>query len=336
MSTGHKISVTAAVTASVVVAGSAALKGVAVNDRRRTGTTRQQARVAAALSDPSDARQRMLTMSDGATVHVVERGPVDQTPIVLLHGVTLSTRVWHQALAALGDRYRVIALDWRGHGTSTAGRDGYGVPLLARDLSEVLDQLDVRGAVLVGHSMGGMALMRFCGDHPAVLAERVAGLVFLSTAVGDVVGSSVPAFVGSAMERLIRRPAIAARASWTAPGDFGYAMVRVTFGARPAPVWVEQVRHIVSQMDPAATAASIIALISHDARPILPHISTPALVVVGSRDRLTPPAQARAIASLLPDAQLVEIEGPGHLIMLERQAQFHRLVSRLADRVGIS
>ncbi len=335
MSTSRKITITGAIVATLAAAGVAATSGVAFNDRRRTGTTRRQAQVAATLSDPSDARQRMLTMSDGAIVHVVERGPVGATPIVLLHGVTLSTRVWHQALDAMGEQFRVVALDWRGHGTSTAGRDGYGLEVLARDLSEVLEQLDLRGAVVVGHSMGGMALMRFCGNHPEVLKDRVAGLVFLSTAATDVVGATLAPFVRSLVQRVAQRPGVAALTSWTAPGDLGYCMVRFTFGARPAPVWVEQVRHIVSTMDPAATAASVVPLIRHDARGVLPTVTIPALVLVGSNDRVTPPSQARVIASLLTNAELVELDGPGHLIMLERQAQFHRLVTRLAERVQV-
>ena len=94
-------------------------------------------------------------------------------------------------------------------------------------------------------------------------------------------------------------------------------------------------RHIVSTMDPAATAASVVPLVHHDARAVLPFVAIPALVLVGSNDRVTPPSQARVIASLLPNAELVELDGPGHLIMLERQAQFHRLVTRLAERVKV-
>lgn len=338
MSTRRTFTVTAAVAASAAAAlagaGLAAAKSIAVADRRRSGITRRQAEVAAALSDPSDATQRTLVMRDGTLVHVVERGPADGVPLVLLHGVTLSTRLWHRTLDALGDRYRVVALDWRGHGSSTVGSLGYGLGPLAGDLAEVLVRLDLTGAVVVGHSMGGMALMRFCGDHPVVLRERVAGLVFLSTACAEILGGSLPSVLRGAVGRLAHRPWMASRASWIAPGDLGYAMVRATFGERPSPLWVEQVRHIVEGMDPQATAQSVIGLLDHDARSVLPGVDTPSLVVVGTRDLLTPPAQARVTASLLPDAELVVLDGGGHLLMLERQDELHRLLTQLAERVA--
>jgi pimeloyl-ACP methyl ester carboxylesterase len=336
MNVRRPLTITGALLTAAAAAGLATAKGVAVTDRRRTGITRRQALVAAGLTDPSDARQHTLVLADGTSLHVVERGPVDGTPLVLLHGVTLSTRIWHRTFDDLGDRFRVIALDWRGHGTSTVGRQGYGLPVLADDLAEVLDRLDLRGALVVGHSMGGMALMQFCGDHRDVLDERVAGLVFLSTASCNVAGGSLPGFVRSMVEHVIRLPGVAGRSSWTAPGDLGYAMVRFTFGERPSPTWVEQIRHITSHTDPESAAQSVVALLSHDAREMLPHVTTPSVVVAGTKDRLTPPSAARLTASLLPDAELVILPGAGHLVMLERQEAFQKLLVQLADRVTVN
>ena len=90
--------------------------------------------------------------------------------------------MWGYQLRDLSDRCRVLAVDLRGHGESRAGSAGFGLDLLAEDLRTVLEALDLRDAIVVGHSMGGMTLMQFCADHPDVLDERVAGVVFLATA----------------------------------------------------------------------------------------------------------------------------------------------------------
>jgi alpha/beta hydrolase fold len=115
---GRNAGIVGATLGVITTAGLVAAKGVAVRDRRRTGTSKRAATVAAALADPSDARHRYLTMRDGAKVHVVERGSAAKGTVILLHGVTLSTRLWHYALDTLGDEFRTIAVDFRGHGRS--------------------------------------------------------------------------------------------------------------------------------------------------------------------------------------------------------------------------
>jgi pimeloyl-ACP methyl ester carboxylesterase len=333
---GQQAGIAGAVVGAAATAVLGVAKAVAVNDRRRAGTTAQQARLAGGLADPSDARQFTLTLSDGASIHVVERGATLSTPslppIVLLHGVTLSTRIWHHVLNDLGDVTRVVAFDWRGHGRSTAGSDGFGLPILARDLAEVLTQLDLHDAIIVGHSMGGMALMRFCADHPSVLSERVDGLMFLSTAAANVGTAMVPGAVRDSVRKMLSLTPVAKRASWILPGDLGYSMVRMTFGEQPPPAAVELARDIVAGMDSNATAASFVPLLAHDVTATLPRLRLPVTVVVGSQDRLTPPAQAHRLASLIPQSVVVELDGPGHMIMLERPAELHRLIRDLAAR----
>ncbi len=313
--------------ATAIALGTA--KGVAVNDRRRTGRSKSEA--TEFPIEPTGTQHRTLRMIDGAQIHVMSCGrpPVESPTVVLLHGVTLSSRVWHRSMADLGRDHHVVALDWRGHGRSTAGTEGFGLELLARDLASVLDQLDIRKAVIVGHSMGGMALMRFCADHRPTLNDRIRALIFLSTAAGEVGLATVPAFVRGAARGLLAQRPLAKRASWTLPGDAGYSMVRVTFGERPDPSWVEETRDIVGEMDSEATAASFVPLLAHDASTAFIDLTVPVTVVVGTKDRLTPPSQARRIASLVPHARLVVLDGPGHMVMLERQAEFTALVRSL-------
>jgi pimeloyl-ACP methyl ester carboxylesterase len=333
MAAGKRVGLAGAALAAISATALGVAKGVAVNDRRRDGRSKDQLLLDASDTDIPNADHHHLTMADGAHIHVVSRGVAhsERPVVVLLHGVTLSSKIWKYAFDALSDDFRVVAIDWRGHGRSVAGVDGFGLAQLAADLAEVLTQLDLRQCVIVGHSMGGMALMRFCGDHATTLQERVKAIMFLSTASGDIGMATVPAALRGGVKRILEAAPIARRASWTLPGDLGYSMVRVTFGDRPDPEWVEETRNILAEMDSSATAASFVPLLSHDASKVLPTLALPVVVMVGSEDRLTPPSQAKRTASLIRNAELALVEGAGHMIMLERQTRFHQAIRSLCQ-----
>ena len=130
-----------------------------------------------ALEAPGYVDHRLET-HDRGTIYVVERGDELDPPIVLSHGVTLSVRTWFHQLEELPkEGFRAIAFDHRGHGRSVLGQEGHSLENLGRDLKTVLEGLDLHGAVLVGHSMGGVAVQSFVTRFPEVAAERVAGIV---------------------------------------------------------------------------------------------------------------------------------------------------------------
>jgi len=121
---------------------------------------------------------RILDSHDGGTIYTISRG--DGPAVVFCHGVTLSSRVWakqFETFPAAG--YRAVAFDSRGHGESRAGDTGHSLDNLADDLRTVLEELDLRDVVLVGHSMGGMEVQAFAIRHPDVAEERDAGIVLL-------------------------------------------------------------------------------------------------------------------------------------------------------------
>jgi len=150
----------------------------------------------ASVDDFSDLRgavHRVIPTSDGGEIHLLDRG--SGRPFLLIHGVTLSTVVWHYQLFDLVDAgYRVLALDLRGHGRSKAGTDGFTVARMAEDIHEVLRALDLRDVVLVGHSLGGMISLQLLADHPDLTTDTtVSGLVLVSTSASPIGGNGVPA-----------------------------------------------------------------------------------------------------------------------------------------------
>ena len=276
---------------------------------------------------------RTLPSHDGGELYVVEKGPPDARPLVLLHGITLAARVWGYQLRDLSDRFRVIAVDLRGHGTSKAGSEGFGLPCLAADLRTVLEALDLRDAIVVGHSMGGMTLMQFCGDHPDVLDERVAGVVFLATA--GVVPLPAPVQRALATAAPVLQRAIDKRVPkrGIGSGDLGYVLARRAFGRNPSATHVELTRDLVNACEPTTTFPSGLGLVSHDAEEALAATRTPALVIGGELDRITPVAFSRRMAELLSDAELHVLEDAGHQLMLERPDELADLLDRFAKRL---
>ena len=305
-----------------------AARVIARADRRRSTSDSEAGQDR--LEIPPDARHHTVLTPDGAQVHVVEYGPQDARPVLLLHGVTLTSRIWAHQLADFGAKYRVLALDWRGHGATTVGRAGVGLEVLASDLRAVITHFGLTDAVLVGHSMGGMALMRFCADSE-FLREHVAKVVFTSTAASGVGGHGDGRFAQLARALAKRSSGLAERFAAPPSGDLGYLYNRFTFGVAPDASWVEQVREITDAMVPSAAGPSILALLDHDERKTLQQLDLPVLVFVGTNDRLTPEGQGRDIADLAPGAQLVVFEGGGHMLMIERRERFNTELATFVD-----
>src|SRR5436190_4969189 len=99
--------------------------------------------------------------------------------VVLLHGWTATgASNWAATIAALEERYRVVALDHRGHGRGIRGTDPFSLEDCADDVVALLDGLGVRSAIFVGYSMGGPIAQLIWRRH----RSRVSGLILLATA----------------------------------------------------------------------------------------------------------------------------------------------------------
>ncbi len=281
---------------------------------------------------PADVQHHEIPTPDGGTIHYVERGK--GRPLVLLHGWTQRDDIWSPQLRELADRYRVIAADLRGHGRSEAGTDGYGLAMLAADLRTLLETLDLHDALVVGHSMGGMTVLRFCVDHPDVLAERVAGIGLVATAAVAPMPAPVAALVSKPGQRLVKRLEEGRKVPQYGFKDnaFSTLVARFAYGKEPPGAAVAVTREMLESVPPAGLMTSMIKIMEYDTREALADVDVPSFVVVGTRDGLTPPPNARLIAELLPGCELHELKSAGHQIMQERPGELAQLIDQLAAR----
>jgi pimeloyl-ACP methyl ester carboxylesterase len=272
-----------------------------------------------------------VVVDDGSTIHGVEAGT--GRPIVLLHGVTLSVATWPFQLKGLCKEYRVIALDARGHGSSTSTARGWGIDRMASDVAQVLTKLDLRDAIVVGHSMGGMMTQQMCLDFPDLSRERIAGTILLSTAAAP--GQGVPGF--KAINRITRPGALAVAERMQSrakgilpPAEIGYAIARLALGAKADPRFVTHTQNMSSAFSPQTIGSLLPHVVGFEVRHRLKDYPVPALVVVGSRDLLTPPRIGRDLARRIPGAGFEVVPGAGHMVMLERAEWLNERIDAFA------
>jgi pimeloyl-ACP methyl ester carboxylesterase len=210
--------------------------------------------------------------------------------------------------------------------------------VLARDIATVLTRLDLRDALVVGHSMGGMATLEFVVEHPDVARERVAGLGLVATSASRPVHPLLVPRVAALGALLVDR----LDAGRPVPGyrftgnDLSLFLVRSAFGKDPSAAAIEQVRASIEVMDDEALQRSLAGIFDHDTLDRLETVDIPAFVVVGRRDLLTPPPFARAMAHRLPNAELTVLPEAGHQLMQERPVELAGLIRALAARTAPS
>jgi len=326
--------------ALAIGAGGAAVAGAAGWALQHRAVSRSSATAqemtAEGLTLPDDLRHHFVDVEDGGRIHVVERG--QGPPLVLLHGIMLSSALWVHQLRDLADHHRVIAVDLRGHGQSLPGSAGSGIRILASDVAAVLEALGVENAVVVGHSMGGMVALQMAVDLPiGERRRRLAGIVLTSTTAGPF--ASLPGWAGVVRTTgPVTARALLVAERWGAKAlpssDLRWWLVRLGFGA-DAPA--AQVRFVeaMHRGTPSRTLADLIpSLAVFDLSSQLGSLDLPVLVVVGSHDKLTAPRLARRMAAALPEAALVELPRCGHMPMLERRHEFSRLVDEFTAKIS--
>lgn len=285
------------------------------------------------LGVPSEVTHHELRTADGALLHVADSGtgPGVDSPVVLLHGFGLQWWVWAAQFRLLSDRHRVIAWDMRGHGRSTVGDDGVTLEVIADDLITMLDHLDLRDAVVVGHSMGGMALAQCCATHHDVLAARVRGLMFLATSAALVDGETMVGALFGLLNRVADLTGDAARFryGWR-DTNLSALAVRVAFGDRVSGAAVDDVRRMLSELDHDVAVAAARTIADHDVRELLSHVDLPTKVVVGGADHLTSVGHAKVIQRIIEGAELHVLDGIGHQVMQEAPEQLDALIRELA------
>lgn len=247
----------------------------------------------------------------------------DGAPVVLLHAFPLSSAMWLGQREGLSGVCRVITPDLRGFGGSPLGDEEPSLDVMADDVAETLDAEGVDRVVIGGQSMGGYVAMAFCRRHP----RRVRGLI-----LADTKASADSEAARENRERIARE--VERDGTGVLLRDVLTGLVGPTTRER-RPMVYGRVRGLVQAAPPGAVAWASRAMAGRpDSFDTLRALRAPALVIVGEEDRLSPLADAEAMAMTVSDSRLVRIDRAGHLSAIEQPEAFNRAVAAFVRSLG--
>jgi 3-oxoadipate enol-lactonase len=238
-------------------------------------------------------------------------GDPDLPPLVFLHGIGGAARAWRGQLEFFADRFRCLAWDMPGYGGS-APLTTVSIAALADALQDFLPQAGAIRPVLVGHSIGGMIVQQLLANNPRIASAVV--LAQTSPAFGKADGDWQKAFIGARLGPLDRGETLVSLAP---------SLVRELVGDNPDPGGMELARDCMAAVPEATYRATMLALMGFDLRSSLKNIEVPTLLLSGFRDNNAPAPMMAKMASYIPSAKYVELDGVGHLANLERPEAFN-------------
>ncbi len=232
---------------------------------------------------------------DGARLYVEVHGHPADEPLVLLEGMGGDIPGWRRNIPRLASEHLVVAYDHRGNGRSVAPDVPTTMATFAEDCLAVMDALDIERAHVYGQSFGGMVAIELGLSRP----ERVRTLVLACTHAGV---------------------ARAAPARGRAPKDRPWLQLYAPSFVAARPDLVEEDQRVARAQprDPEGERRQREAVRAWDAWDRLPELRMPVLVLHGSEDQLVDVANAHALAERIPGAELVVIEGAGHVYHAEQ------------------
>lgn len=285
----------------------------------------------AGLGDWPNREHSRFVRSGGFTWHVqtMGTGPV----VLLLHGTGAATHSWRGLMPILSERFTVLAPDLPGHGfTETPPMARMSLPGMARAVRGLLDTLERRPVLVVGHSAGAAIGLQMVLD--GALAPR--GVVGLNAALQPFGGMAGQIFSPLA-KLLVGLPLLPELFSRRARDVTTVERLLAATGSRLDAEGVRRYAQVIR--DPRHAAAALAMMARWDLRPLvarLPEVAVPLLLIAGAGDRTVPATVSEGVAARVPGARLEMQAGLGHLAHEEAPAATAALIAAFADEAGVA
>ncbi|MFC1847914.1 alpha/beta fold hydrolase [Chloroflexota bacterium] len=242
-------------------------------------------------------------------------------PLVLIMGFSGDRRAWILHKRALGKRFQTITFDNRGAGKTDKPSEPYTIKTMADDTVGLMDHLGIERAHVLGVSMGGMIAQEVAINYPERVRKLVMGCTFARR--DDVSGHSAEYYRSLGLEegcsdddlRIVTMTRLMGTVYSLASNN---RLVQMIAG----PVAKIRFRSGRDQ----GVKGQYEAILSHDTQDRLHMIQAPTLVITGAGDRLITPRSSDVLASNIPNARLVKVEGGAHAFFVEKCFRFNREV----------
>ncbi|NNU79841.1 alpha/beta hydrolase [Halovulum dunhuangense] len=272
-----------------------------------------------------EERVHDVTGAGGVRLHVRERGPKDAPAILFIHGWSQHHRCWQRQFDSdLGDSFRLVALDLRGHGMSDKPEDGAAYAdgaAWAGDIAALIDALRLDRPVLVGWSYGG----RVIGEYLEAHGDAKLGGIVLAGAI-LATGSARPDWMVGPKSPGMNRDLYTADDPRRVAATMDF-VAACSFRPLPAETYAEMVG--LNMLVPAHVRRAMFAA-DRDLRPAYARITCPALIVHGAEDAVVAPATADEAARLMPHAGRLILPFTGHMPFFEQAQAFNDALRDLA------
>jgi pimeloyl-ACP methyl ester carboxylesterase len=283
-----------------------------------------------------------LRRPDGSELYVECCGPEGAPVIVLTHGWGADRTEWDYLRRDLAGRFRLIVWDLPGLGRSTQPTThDYRLENLASDLQAVVGLAGDQPAILLGHSIGGMITLSFCGLFPQELGTRVGGIALIQTTYTNPVRTTTFAGLLTALEHPLIIPLLHLTI-WLAPlvwfmNQLSYLNASSHLSSKGSgfagtETW-EQVEHVTRlgvKAWPAVLARGMLGMLRYDATATLKTMMVPSLVIAGDHDPVCKPEASRRMRYDIACSDLAMLKPAKHMGLIEHHHQFARRVSQFA------
>lgn len=262
-------------------------------------------------------------------VQVLGEGPV----LLLLHGTGSSTHSWRHLMQLLAPKFKIVAPDLPGHAFTQAPshESGFTLPGMAQAVEELLQVMHLAPVIVAGHSAGAAIGMRAALDGG--LAPRA--LISLNGALFPFGGAAGALFAPLA-KMLVTLPMVAKLMSWRAKSRNAVARLLADIGSQLQPEDIEYYARLFR--DEAHVAATLAMMANWDLVPLVresPALKAPLTLVAGANDKAVPPGDAKRMAQLVKGAEVVLIEGTGHLSHEEKPQAVAAVFERVARQSSV-
>lgn len=235
--------------------------------------------------------------------------PRGTLPVILIHRAGSSSHAWWPQMEAIGERRQLVAVDLPGHGES-GGEAEESIRSMGDAVCSVIEELSLRQAVVVGHSMGGAVALSLALYHP----DRVGALLLIGSGAKLRVATPIIDAVRHEFDMLPQ------------------VMTTMVFSESTPKEVVEMHRPHLLDAPADVVLKDLEACDRFDVESRLGELTLPVRCITGKEDYLTPPRIARRLVERAPDAELHVVPGTGHMLPLERPEIVNEAILAMSNR----